>query len=57
MTNLNNYSKMESEEIWQIIDYLMNLGLTVTHYEKVDAQLKVTLTIPLLLGNSISKHT
>jgi hypothetical protein len=40
--------KMESEEIWQIIQYLTGLGLKIIRTEKTGQDLIVTLSIPLL---------
>jgi len=45
--NLNNYLKRESEE-WQIITHLVEQGFHVSKAEKINNQLVLTLTIPLL---------
>jgi len=44
--------KMESEEIWQIIQYLTGLGLKIVQTERKGADLIVTLSIPLLSEKS-----
>ena len=48
-------TKAEREEIWQIIQYLTNLGLNVVKTETQGTSLMVSLAIPLLHANSTSK--
>jgi len=48
MENLTNYSKVESEEIWQIIEHLAGMGYQITKTSQEKDTLTVTLSVPLL---------
>ena len=52
MTNSTNYSKIESEEKWQIIEHLVGMGYQVTSTKTEDGTLTVTLSVPLLSSMS-----
>jgi hypothetical protein len=48
---------MENEEIWQIINYLTEIGLPMKSVVKDGAYLKIAVEIPILNANSTSRHT
>lgn len=47
MKNSKNYSRMESEEAWQIIDYLVNQGFMVTQARMENQQLVLEIKVPM----------
>ncbi len=48
MKNLNNCSKAESEEAWQIIQHLVSQGFMVTQAHMENQSLILQLKIPML---------
>ncbi len=48
MENSTNYSRIESEEIWQIIEHLAGMGYHITQTKSEADTLTVTLSVPLL---------
>jgi hypothetical protein len=48
MEKSRNYSRLESEEIWQIIEHLVGMGYSVTQTKSEADTLTVTLSVPLL---------
>ena len=53
MENSVNYSRIESDEIWQIIEHLAGLGYQITGTNKDKDILTVTLSVPLLTKKNL----